>query len=62
VFVLAADGQSVRWREVQVGIRDGNRVQVMGEDLATQVVTLGQQLLDDNSRVSIAAGQRGPDP
>lgn len=62
VFVLAADGQSVRWREVQVGIREGKRVQVMAEDLATQVVTLGQQLLDDKSRVSIAAGRGGPDP
>jgi RND family efflux transporter MFP subunit len=62
VFVLAADGQSVRWREVRVGIREGNRVQVMGEDLTTQVVTLGQQLLDDNSRVTVAAGQAEPGP
>jgi len=61
VFVLAADGESVRWREVRVGIRDGNRVQVTGEDLTTQVVTLGQQLLDDNAPVSIAAGQGEPD-
>jgi multidrug efflux pump subunit AcrA (membrane-fusion protein) len=60
VFVLSADGQAVQWREVQLGIREGNRVQILAEHLATQVVTLGQQLLDDNSRVSIATGRREP--
>lgn len=54
VFVIADDGQSVLWRDVQVGIRQDGRVQVTGDGLNAQVVTLGQQLLDNNSAVSIA--------
>jgi len=49
IFVL--NGESVVWREVQVGIRQGERVQVTGEDLTGLVVTLGQQLLDNGSTV-----------
>jgi len=60
VFVVAADGASVTWREVQLGIRQGSRVQVTGEGLSGQVVTLGQQLLDDQSPVSFGAGESGP--
>ena len=59
LFVVAADGKSVTWRAVQVGIREGNRVQVIGEDLGKQVVTLGQQLLDDQSAISIAKVREG---
>jgi RND family efflux transporter MFP subunit len=59
LFVVAADGKSVTWRAVQVGIREGDRVQVMGEDLGKQVVTLGQQLLDDQSAISIAKTREG---
>ena len=59
LFVVAADGKSVTWRAVQVGIREGNRVQVLGEDLGKQVVTLGQQLLDDQSAISIAKTREG---
>jgi multidrug efflux pump subunit AcrA (membrane-fusion protein) len=54
VFVVAGDGQTVAWREVEVGFRQGGRVQVTGDGLNTQVVTLGQQLLEDNSAVSVA--------
>ncbi len=53
VFVLNADGKSVSWRQVEVGIRDGGQVQVQGEDLGVRVITLGQQLLDDGSAVSV---------
>ena len=56
VFVVRDDGRSVAWRDVAVGIRDGGRVQVSGEGLSGRVVTLGQQLVDDGSPVSI------PDP
>ncbi|HSS65620.1 MAG TPA: efflux RND transporter periplasmic adaptor subunit [Gammaproteobacteria bacterium] len=56
VFVLDADGKSVSWRQVTVGIRQGNLVQVEGEGLGTRVVTLGQQLLDDGSPVSVESG------
>lgn len=53
VFVLNADRKSVSWREVAVGIRAGVHVQVQAEDLGAHVVTLGQQLLDDGSAVSV---------
>jgi RND family efflux transporter MFP subunit len=61
VFAVSPDGGSVRWRPVQVGIRAGDRVQVVAEGLTRRVVTLGQQLLDDNSPVSVASA-RGPSP
>lgn len=59
VFVLEEDGQSVNWRMVEVGIREDKRVQVTGEGLHAPVVTLGQQLLDDNSAVTVAGGTKG---
>ena len=58
VFVIDEDSQSVAWREVKVGIREGERVQVQGKGLTGRVVTLGQQLLDDGSRITIPAEQR----
>jgi RND family efflux transporter MFP subunit len=60
VFVVSEDGQSVRWREVVVGIRAGDRVQVEGQGLAGRVVVIGQQLVDDGSRITIASGQEAP--
>lgn len=55
VFIVSQDGRSVTWREVSVGIRDGGWVQVNGQGLSGRVVTLGQQLLDDGSTVTIPA-------
>jgi hypothetical protein len=55
--VVNEDGRSVAWREVRVGIREGDRVQVQGEGLTGQVVTLGQQLVNDGSAITIADGQ-----
>ena len=52
VFLVNADGKSVRWQEVTIGIRDQRQVQ-LHEDLSGQVVTLGQQLLDDGSAITI---------
>ena len=58
IFVLTTDEKSVVWRQVQVGISQDNRVQVTGEGLTGRVVTLGQQLLDDSSPITLpAAGQ-----
>jgi RND family efflux transporter MFP subunit len=57
VFVVNPDGRSVTWREVRVGIRDGDRVQVEGEALAGRVITLGQHLLDDGSSITIPSEQ-----
>jgi RND family efflux transporter MFP subunit len=53
LFVIAEDGASVAWRDVTVGIRQGSRVQVDGENLGSRVVVLGQQLLKDGSRIAI---------
>jgi RND family efflux transporter MFP subunit len=55
VFKVSEDGRSVSWTPVNVGIRDGNAVQVEGEQLSGRVVTLGQQLLEDGSKISIPA-------
>ena len=58
IFLVNEQEGTVTWREITTGIRDGNRVQVVGEPLAGQVVTLGQQLLDDGSAISIPAGEK----
>jgi RND family efflux transporter MFP subunit len=57
VFIVNEDGRSVVWREVKVGIRAGDRVQVEGDGLSGRVVILGQQLVDDGSAVNIPAEQ-----
>ena len=53
VFLVNPDGRTVTWRPVDVGIRDGSRVQIEGTDLSGRVVTLGQQLLKDGSSITI---------
>ncbi len=57
VFIVSEDGRSVAWREVKVGIREGNRVQVEGEGLSGRVVILGQQLVKNGSAITIPAMQ-----
>jgi len=57
VFIVSEDGRSVAWHEVNVGIREGDRVQVEGQGLSGRVVTLGQQLVNDGSSISIPAEQ-----
>ena len=54
VFLVDNDGTSVTWRPVRVGVREGDRIQVQGEGLSGEVVTLGQQFLDDGSAILIA--------
>jgi RND family efflux transporter MFP subunit len=53
LFVLNPEGTAVSWRPVQVGIMQETRVQVIGNGLGGRVVTLGQQLLDDGSLITI---------
>ncbi len=60
VFIVAEDGRSVAWREVKVGIREGDRVQIKGEKLSGRVVILGQQLVNDGSAITIPDVQRTP--
>jgi RND family efflux transporter MFP subunit len=58
IFVINEDNQSVAWREVKVGIRENGRVQIQGKRVTGRVVTLGQQMLDDGSRITIPAEKR----
>lgn len=60
LFVLAEDGHHVHWRPVQPGIQQDGRLQVSGEGLQGQVVILGQQLLDEGSKVLITEQDRKP--
>lgn len=53
IFVVGAD-DVVAWRPVEAGIVDAGRVQVEGNGLYGLVVVLGQQLLEDGSRVRVA--------
>jgi RND family efflux transporter MFP subunit len=62
VFLVSPAGSTVHWRPVQVGIRQGDRVQVHGSGLSGRVVTLGQQLLDDGSAIRIANAHREAGP
>jgi RND family efflux transporter MFP subunit len=61
VFVVGDDDR-VTFRPVEVGIREGGRVQVRGEGVAGRVVTLGQQLLDDGSLIDPKAAGSGAVP
>lgn len=54
IFVLADGTETVAWHPVTTGIRESGRVQVEGEGLEGRVVTLGQQLIDDGSKVIVA--------
>lgn len=54
VFVVSEDGSRALWRPVQTGIREGDRIQVTGRDIAGEVIVLGQQLVEDSSAISIA--------
>jgi len=64
VFVLPAThttrhGGSVKWVPVKTGIRQGDRIQIVSPALSGRVVTLGQQQLDDGTRVSLPADIAG---
>ena len=62
VFVVTDGGDTVTWREVRVGFRQNGRVQVTGDGLASSVVVLGQQLLDDGSKVTVSERARSSSP
>lgn len=61
LFLLTDQGSRVRWQTVEVGLLQDERVQVSGEGVTGQVVTLGQQLLADGSNVRVV-GQQGTRP
>lgn len=58
VFVVDSGGETVAWHAVKRGIRDGERVQVIGEGIEGRVVTLGLALVADGSRVRIPTPKR----
>jgi hypothetical protein len=55
VFVLDAARERVAWRAVEVGVREGERVQLLGEAFSGEVVVLGQDGCDDGTRVAPVA-------
>lgn len=60
VFIVDPAGPVVRWHAVEIGIRDADRVQILDRNLTGQVVTLGQQLVNDGSVITIPAAQTQP--
>ena len=52
-MLCPAGAETVTWVPVEVGIQDGDRVQLVGFERAGRVVTLGQQLLDDGSAIIV---------
>jgi multidrug efflux pump subunit AcrA (membrane-fusion protein) len=58
VFVLE-DAGVVRMVEVRRGITEGDRVQIVEPPIRGQVVTLGQQLLQDGSVVRVVESTVG---
>lgn len=55
IFQLGATGDVAIWHPVQVGIREGDRVQVIGDNLNGRVIVLGQQLVEDGAPVTVAS-------
>lgn len=62
VFIADEAAGTVAWRPVEVGITEGDRVQVIGEGVSGKVVTLGQQLIDDGSAITIPERAAEPAP
>ncbi len=58
IFLVAPDGQHAQWRTVKAVIREGKRVEVLGEGLIGRVITLGQQLIEDGSAINVVDGGR----
>jgi len=53
VFVLDDAGERALWRPVEPGVREGARVQVLGEGVTGRVVVLGQELCEDGAPVVV---------
>ena len=58
VFVIMEKEKIVRWNTVTVGIKENDLVQVEGIEKEGYVVTLGQQLLNDGSKIIIPEGKK----
>ena len=53
VFLVDRADIVARWQPVELGIREGDRIQILTEGLRGEVVTLGQQMVDDGSSIII---------
>lgn len=53
LYVVDAAGTTVTYRPVEARIRENDRVEVVGEGIVGRVVTLGQQLIQDGSAITI---------
>ena len=51
LFLVNEENSTVKWEPVTPGIRQDERLEIRDTDLSGQVVTLGQQLLDDGSAI-----------
>ena len=60
VFLVNDDGTSVKWVEVEPGIRDGSQVQLVGSQITGRVVTIGQQLIKDGSAIRVSQDDFAP--
>lgn len=56
IFLVDEQTMTARWQEVKKGIREGDRIQLLDEGLSGQVITLGQQMVDDGSAITIPNG------
>ena len=54
VFVLGEDRKTALWRPVETGIREDDRVEIVEGDVSGEVITLGQQLVNDGSPVQVS--------
>lgn len=62
VFEVIREDMSVKWRTIKTGISQDEKVEIISPRLSGQVVTLGHQLLDDNSHITFQNGQREGKP
>lgn len=60
IFIVGSDGESVVWQPVETGIRSGSDIQLLDDTLSGRVVTLGQQLIDEGSTISIVEEYEEP--
>ena len=62
IFLVDESTMTVKLVPVKLGITHAGRTEVSGEGLTGRVVTLGQQLLDDGSKVNVANSENtGPE-
>ena len=59
LFMVNPDQKTVAWNDVQTGIRQEDKVQILKPELNGLVVTLGQQLLKNGSSVILVPTRSG---